>query len=116
MAAGANHLWVAIIGVAVIALAIFILRPRGQSLVWTEEGCDLSVRLVAGKAPEQLLEPSFKKHLQSFEILAVATAKQGTAVEITYRIRFRRSSAPLELVSELSSIEGIQNVEVHREE
>src|SRR2546425_3935545 len=40
MAAGASHLWVAFIGIAVIAAAIFILRPRGQSLVWTEEGCD----------------------------------------------------------------------------
>src|SRR5258708_4597417 len=111
MAAGANHLWVAIIGVVVIAFAIFIMRPRGESLVWTEEGCDLSVRVTAGTAPEQLLLPSFKKHLQSFEILAVATAKQGTAVEITYRIRFRKSSAPLDLVSELSRIDGIQNVE-----
>src|SRR5437867_8653252 len=28
MAVGANHLWVALIGLAVVAVAIFILRPR----------------------------------------------------------------------------------------
>jgi uncharacterized membrane protein YhiD involved in acid resistance len=116
MASGANHLWVAIIGVGVIATAIFILRPRGNASVWTEEECDLSVRLNAGGKPDALVEPVLRKHLLKFEVLAVATAKQGTALEVTYRIRFRRSSAPLDLVSELSGVEGIQTVEVHREE
>ncbi len=116
MAAGANHLWVAIIGIAIVALAIFILRPRGQANIWTEDECNLSVRVSSGKDPEQLVEPSFRKHLQQFQILAVETAKQGTALELTYRIRFRKSAAPLQLVGELSRIEGIQNVEVHREE
>jgi uncharacterized membrane protein YhiD involved in acid resistance len=116
MAAGANHLWVAIIGVAVIALAIFILRPRGKATIWTEEQCDLTVRLNAGSKPDQSVEPVFRKHLQHFEILAVATAKQGTALEVTYRVRFRKTSAPLDLVNELSHVEGMLNVEVHREE
>src|SRR4051794_33844288 len=44
MAAGANHLWVAIIGTGVISAAIFVLRPRGQTMNWTEEACDLTVR------------------------------------------------------------------------
>jgi uncharacterized membrane protein YhiD involved in acid resistance len=116
MAAGANHLWVAIIGVLVIAFAIFILRPRGQATFWTEEQCDLLVRLSADVKPDHLIEPLLRRHLQQFEILAVATAKQGTALEITYRIRFRNSSAPLDLVRELSHAEGVLNVEIHREE
>ncbi len=116
MAAGANHLWVAIIGVAVISIAIFVMHPRGQTTIWTEEECDVSVRLTSGSKPDQLVEPVFRKHLQQFEILTVETAKQGTALEITYRVRFRKSSAPLDLVSELSKVEGVQNVEVHREE
>lgn len=116
MAAGANHLWVALIGVAIITLAIFVLRPRGDASIWTEDECDLCVRLNAGSNPAQLVEPSFKRHLQQYEILAVATAKQGTALEVTYRIRFRRSSAPLDLVNELSKLEGVLNVEVSREQ
>jgi uncharacterized membrane protein YhiD involved in acid resistance len=115
MAAGSNHLWVALIGTGVIAVAIFILRPRGKATIWTEEQCDLCVRLERGKKPELLVEPVFKKHLEQFEILAVETAKQGTALEITYRTRFRRNSAPLDLVDELSHVDGIQSVEVHRE-
>jgi uncharacterized membrane protein YhiD involved in acid resistance len=116
MAAGANHLWVALIGMGVIAIATFVLRPRGQSTVWTEEQCDLRVRLAAGIKPADAVEPAFRKHLHHFEILAVETAKQGASLEITYRIRFRKSSAPLDLVTELSQTDGVQNVEVHREE
>ena len=116
MASGANHLWVAFIGIGIIALAIFILRPRGQAAMWTEAECDLSVRLNAGLRPDQMIEPAMRKHLQQFEVLSVGTAKQGTALEITYRIRFRTTSAPLDLVSELSKTEGVQNVEVQREE
>jgi len=66
--------------------------------------------------PDQAVEPLLRRHLQQFEILAVATAKQGTALEITYRTRFRKSSAPLDLVRELSHAEGVLNVEIHREE
>jgi uncharacterized membrane protein YhiD involved in acid resistance len=115
MAAGSNHLPVAIIGTIVVAVAVFILRPRGKATIWTEEQCDLCVRLEMGKKPETLIEPVFKKHLQRFEILSVETAKQGTALEVTYRTRFRKSSAPLELVDELSHVEGVQSVQVHRE-
>jgi uncharacterized membrane protein YhiD involved in acid resistance len=115
MAAGANHLWVAVIGVAVITFAIFVLRPRGDATIWTEDECDLCVRLNTGSQPAQLVEPAFKRHLQHFEVLAVATAKQGTALEVTYRIRFRKSSAPLELVNELTKVEGVLNVEVSRD-
>jgi uncharacterized membrane protein YhiD involved in acid resistance len=116
MAAGAHHLWVALIGIGIVALATFNLRPRGQATSWTEEECDLSIRLNTGAKPDLLVEPILRKHLHQYEVFAVATAKQGTALEVTYRIRFRKSSAPLELVNELSRTEGILNVEVHRED
>lgn len=115
MAAGSNHLWVAIIGIAVIACAVFILRPRGKATVWSEEECDICVRLEMGNKPETVIEPLFHKHLQQFQVLAVETAKQGTALEVTYRVRFRKNSAPLDLVNELNSVRGVQNIEVHRE-
>lgn len=115
MAAGSNHLWVATIGIGVIAAAVFILRPRGQASVWSEEECDVCVRLEMGNKPEATVEPVLAKHLQQYQVLAVETAKQGTSLEVTYRVRFRKSSAPLDLVSELNSVRGVQNIEVHRE-
>jgi uncharacterized membrane protein YhiD involved in acid resistance len=115
MAAGASHLWVAIIGTGIITLAVFLLRPRGEATIWTEDECNLAVRVAAGSHPEELIYPVFKRHLEQYEVLGVATAKQGTALEVAYRIRFRKASAPLELVNELSKVQGIQNVEVSRE-
>ena len=116
MAAGANHLWVAVVGIGVVTVAIFILRPRGQASVWTEDECNLSVRLQTGLDPQQLVTPVFQKHLEQSQVLGVATAKQGTALEVTYRVRFRQNSSPLQLVNELSRVEGVQNVEVHQDE
>lgn len=115
MAAGANHLWVAIVGSAVVTVAVFILRPRRGSSVWTEEECDLTVRVSTGSDPEALVVPVFQKHLHQHQVLGVATAKQGTALEVTYRVRFLKGAAPLSLVRELSRVEGIQNVDIHRD-
>ena len=112
----ANLLWGAGFGVGGVATATFILRPRGKASVWSEEECDLSVRVATGINPQEIVEPLFQKHLQQFQVLGVATAKQGTALEVTYRVRFRKTSAPLTLVTELSRLEGVQNVEVHRED
>src|SRR5437870_12701475 len=47
MAAGANHLWVALIGIAIIAVAIALLRPRGAARLWNDEEFHLSVRVTA---------------------------------------------------------------------
>jgi uncharacterized membrane protein YhiD involved in acid resistance len=115
MAAGSDHLWVALIGIGVVTVAVYLLRPRGKATIWTEEECDVAVRLETGSAPEKTVEPVFQRHLQQFAILAVETAKQGTAIEVTYRVRFRKSSAPLELVDELNRVGGVLGVEVHRE-
>lgn len=115
MAAGANHLWVAVIGIGIVTAAVLILRPRGNATIWTEEECDLTVRVNSGSKPEALVEPVFRNHVQQHQILGVATAKQGTALEVTYRILFRKGSAPLDLVTELNRVEGVQNVDVHRD-
>jgi hypothetical protein len=77
MAAGADHLWVALSGLCVVAIAIFILRPRGTPSFWSDEDCDLSLRVVAGSKPEVLVESVFGKFLKSSEVVTVATAKQG---------------------------------------
>jgi uncharacterized membrane protein YhiD involved in acid resistance len=116
MAVGANQLWIALIGTATVTVAILLLRPRGRASIWAQEECNLSVRVNVGLKPETLVGPAFEKHLEQHEVLSVATAKQGTALEVTYRVRFRRQSAPLDLVKELNQVQGILGVEVIRDE
>lgn len=116
MAVGANHLPVAFIGLAVVAVAIFILRPRRKSAssTWSEEECELSIRMGIGAKPEELLESVFKKFLNGSEILSVSTARQGGALDLTYKVRLRPQSTPADLVQELNRLEGIQSVELQR--
>jgi uncharacterized membrane protein YhiD involved in acid resistance len=114
MAAGANHLWVALAGLIVVTVAVVVLRPRRTLSVWSDEDCDLSLRVAIGSKPEVLVESVFGKFLKNSEVIAVTTAKQGGALDLTYRVRLRSDSAPADLVKELNQLEGVQNVELRR--
>ncbi len=116
MAAGADHLWVAVLGSAVVGLAILILRPRRRVTGWSEEECDLTVRFPLGANPEVLLGPVFKEHVQTFEIRSVGTAQKGTSLEVTYRLRLRSGARPFDLIAHLNKTEGVQGVDLARAE
>jgi uncharacterized membrane protein YhiD involved in acid resistance len=116
MAAGADHLWVAVLGSAVIGMAILILRPRRRVTGWSEEECDLTLRLPLGANPETLLGAVFKEHVQNFEIRSVGTAQKGTSLEVSYRLRLRGGVRPFDLIADLNKLEGVQGVELSRAE
>jgi uncharacterized membrane protein YhiD involved in acid resistance len=114
MAVGANHFWVAVVGMGVVAIAIFLLRPREDTNHWTQEESTLCVRLGIGNKPEAFLKPLFEKHLRDYEFLGVETVAKGTSLELTYRVRLGTGSAPLKLVEELNQLDGVQNVDLRR--
>ena len=118
MAAGADHLWVAIIGIGVVGLAVLVTRPRRSAAgVWAGgEGTLLTLRTGTGHNPEALAKSAFAKHLTYFETVSVSTAKQGTAIDVTFRVRLRAGETPTELVKELSQVEGVLSVDVRQEE
>ena len=45
----------------------------------------------------------------------MATAKQGMAIEATYRVELRDEQSASELVKALNLIEGVQTVSINRE-
>jgi hypothetical protein len=49
-------------------------------------------------------------------LMATATGRQGAALDLTYRVRFRSGSTPTALVGELNHIEGVHNVELRRQQ
>ena len=115
MAAGANHLLVGLVGMLVVVVAIWLLRPAGGGAgAWSAEECVLSLRVGIGAKPEDLLRDVFAKYIQSHEIIAAATTKQGVALELSYRLTFKVPSEPLKLVEELNRVEGVQNIELRR--
>jgi len=116
MAAGSDHLLLAVLGSCVVGLAILIMRPRQRVTGWSQEECDLTLRVPMGSAPEALLAGVFKQHVQNFEIRSVGTAKKGESIELSYRLRLREGTRPFDLIADLNRIEGIQSVDLSRAE
>jgi hypothetical protein len=51
------------------------------------------------------------KHALDVALVGVATARQGTALDLTYTLRLREGVTPVALIGELNRTEGVQGVE-----
>jgi uncharacterized protein DUF4956 len=112
MAVGASSLWVALAGIAVVAVAAFAMK--GQS---TPEGrlpFRLQVRLGLGHDLDTLLGPTLDAYLGERRLVAVTTARQGVATEVSYLTALRSDGSAHELVTALNRIEGVQGATLHR--
>jgi hypothetical protein len=54
--------------------------------------------------------------LSGRRLLSLETARQGMAIDVSYRVAFRRDHSPDALVMELNRIEGVQSVAVRSAE
>jgi hypothetical protein len=61
-----------------------------------------------------VLEPTFDAHLLARHLVSIATAKQGMALELTYRAALRSEDGAGELVKALNRLEGVQGVSLNR--
>lgn len=116
MAAGADYLWMAIIGTLVVGVALLVMRPRQRVSGWSEEECDLELRFALGSQPEVLVKPIFEQHVLSYEIRSIGTAQKSTCLEVIYRLRLQPRTKPFDLVAALNRVEGVQGVEISRVE
>jgi hypothetical protein len=114
MAVGSGNLTVPLVGIPIAALAAFLFRPRAGAALHGSVDFTLTVRVGAGHSPDALVREVFDKHLERFRLTGTATARQGAALELTYRVRLRREDAAVPLVTELNGLEGIQNVELRQ--
>jgi Domain of unknown function (DUF4956) len=114
MAVGADHLAVALVGTVVIGAALVLVRPQIASGGWSQFDSNLSVRVGIGQDPDALVRDAFQKHLERFTLVGAETGRQGSALDISYRVRLRQGSTPVKLVTELNGIEGIQSVDLNR--
>jgi uncharacterized membrane protein YhiD involved in acid resistance len=113
MAVGAGFLFIALAGIPVVALATFVLSLWGWArLKWTACNKRLTVRLRLGCNPEEVLGKSFEAHFDSTRLIAATTARQGSALDLTYQTRLRQRDSVIALVTELNGLEGVQAVEL----
>jgi hypothetical protein len=114
MAAGAGLLLVPLMGIPIVGL-VAILLSRGQvSQSSRADESSLVIRLGLGRDPESTLQGVLTNHLENYRLIAVETARQGSAIDLSYRVRLRSQSAMSALVNELNQVEGVQSVTLNR--
>lgn len=107
MAAGAGYFLVPLVGLPITAAAAFSFAPGARSHVWV-----LRVRVGLGHDPRQIAGKTIDKYMDHVRLEGVSTARQGAAIEATYRVRLRPGADPAAAVVELNSLEGVQEVEL----
>ena len=74
MAAGANNLWVGLIGIGVVGLAAYLMMACAQVFSASQPAFLLSLRVGLGLDLNKLLGGALDAHLQERELMSVATA------------------------------------------
>lgn len=115
MSVGAGHPVLALSGSAVVAVAALLMR-RGAvaSLPGRHETYILRVRVGLGHDPAALLASTFETYLVARHLVSIETAKQGMALELSYRAALRNEAAAGELVKALNRLEGVQGISLQR--
>ena len=119
MAVGASAPWVAVAGIAVVALAALLMRTRPDPAAAAAGGGIpflLHVRVGLGHDVRTLLAGPLDTHTGGRHLLSMATARQGMAVDVSYRTMLRTERSADDLVRELNRIEGVQSVTLQRVE
>lgn len=112
MAVGAGYALVAAIGIPAVAIAALIMCGFDRPTQPGPAAATLTVRVGLGHDPQELLGAVFPKYLSAVTVIAVGTARQGAALEVTYAVRLRDPGAAVALVAELNKVEGVQGVEL----
>ena len=115
MAIGAKNPWVAILGLAVVSFAAFIMMfLRKEPTAEEESDYVLSLRVSLGQDVNKLLDGQCDSHITRRKLLSMGTGKQGIALTVIYEVQLRPGGSPDELVRLLNRTEGVQSVQLER--
>jgi predicted outer membrane lipoprotein len=118
MAAGAGAYLVAAVGIPIVGLVAGLLSWWGHSgekkavpLMPLASRTTLVVRVGTGVDVPTSIATVIAKHADDVQHTAVATVRQGIALDLTYSLRLRAGVTALTLVGELNRTEGVQAAE-----
>ena len=117
MAVGAGYPWLAVAGIAVVAIAAFAMKVRnGAAITSSSDGepFELLVRLGIGHDPQGVVGPALDQHAADRRLMSIATARRGLAVDATFHATLRNSASADALMRELNKTEGVQSVRLKR--
>lgn len=110
MAAGAGSLLAPIIGTPLIFLAAWLFRSKPDAHARTE--AVLTVRLAAEHPPGDKLLATLQRHIKDQRLTGLATARGGTALDVTYVVAMPAAQSVMQLVQDLTQVEGVLAVEI----
>lgn len=114
MAVGANYVWVAVIGIAVVGAAATFIRFRAGQTGASIPPYRLNLRLAPGQDIETLADSVLTSHVRQRELLSIESSRDVEAVDFMYDIRLQASISPGELVKALHGVSGVLQVEIQR--
>jgi uncharacterized membrane protein YhiD involved in acid resistance len=116
MAAGAGNLAVGAIGIVTVAIAAAAMRQRGGAVARAAVAAthELQVRVGIGHDTGSLLGPVLDAHVPERFVASMSSARQGMAVEVTYRAKVADEATGEALVRALNRLDGVQGVGLTR--
>lgn len=113
MAAGAGYPVLAVSGIVVVGVAAAVMRRGAGGLQGGVAPYLLQVRLGLGQDAAALV-PTFDEYLLTHHLISIGTARQGMALELSYRAALRTPESAGELVKALNRVEGVQGITLQR--
>ena len=115
MAVGAGQPLVAVLGMVAFSISAAIYHDRPHDDLAAPLLNLLAVKLVWTPELETQLRGALAKHTSDLQSLTAGTIRQGSAMELTYRIALLPTASLPQLVSDLNRIEGVLAAEVRPE-
>lgn len=115
MSIGAGQPIVALIGLGTVAAAAAIYRDRPHEAATVLHKNILIVKLTWSPELEAQLRDSLSKHASDVQSLAASTIRQGSAMELHYRVALLPAASLPQLIADLNRTEGILSAEIRSE-
>jgi len=115
MAVGARAPWVAVIGLALVAVVAILMKPPATGDYITGHlPLLVRVRIGLGHDAESLLGSTLDVYFSHRRMESIETTKHGVSIDVAYEAKLREPGTPEQLVRALNRIEGVQGVRVER--
>ncbi|MFM7843843.1 MAG: hypothetical protein ACKPEY_06380, partial [Planctomycetota bacterium] len=130
LSAGAGFLRVPLLGIPIAAIAAFLFQGRRLTLHQTShrlsirsdnssrpadsQTYQLVLRLSLGQADSQRWHSLLQPFVTDCSVVQVATARQGSVLDLTYRVVLLPTADPALCVATCNRQEGVQSVELRR--
>jgi hypothetical protein len=116
MSAGANHLAVGLVGLAVVVAASPLLWPPGRRDAWLRCDGKLALRVGQSDGSQSAVEDLLARSTFRFDLVEVETARKGASLDLVYHVRLRAGETPSGLIAGLTLLAGVENVGLSRRE